>query len=281
METISTELQKKIDRAIRLIKTAVGDREVEVSYSGGKDSDVILELAKMSGVKYKAIYKATTIDPPGTVKHAREMGAEVLWPKARFFELIEKNGWPTRRARFCCSVLKEYKVMDVAIHGIRREESAARTSRYSESDPVICRIYGSKKNHVSVILPILGWTAKDVAEFIKARSIKCHPLYYDERGEFHPERRLGCMACPLRSDQGYAEFMANPRLFRTWCIAFIKWWNTHPNANTRKKFPDPYAVIAHNIFFHSYEDWKIANDGLFGAANWKEYLENKFNIKLP
>lgn len=59
------ELEKKVNRAIRLIISAVGEEQVEVSYSGGKDSDVILELAKMSGVKYRAIYKNTTIDPPG------------------------------------------------------------------------------------------------------------------------------------------------------------------------------------------------------------------------
>lgn len=37
---------------------------MELSYSGGKDSDVILELAKMSGIPFRPIYKKTTIDPP-------------------------------------------------------------------------------------------------------------------------------------------------------------------------------------------------------------------------
>lgn len=37
-----------------------------------------------------------------------------------FFELIEKKGFPTRRARFCCEDLKEYKVLDNSIQGIRR-----------------------------------------------------------------------------------------------------------------------------------------------------------------
>ena len=76
---IRPELQKKIDRAIKLLRSiplAEGEA-VEVSYSGGKDSDVILQLVKESGIKYRAIYKNTTIDPPGTVAHARAMGAEV------------------------------------------------------------------------------------------------------------------------------------------------------------------------------------------------------------
>lgn len=72
---VNEELQKKINRAVRLLKVTCGDEVVEIAYSGGKDSDVILQLAKEAGIKYRAIYKNTTIDPPGTIKHAKEMGA--------------------------------------------------------------------------------------------------------------------------------------------------------------------------------------------------------------
>ena len=121
--------KKKVDRAVKLIRSSVGDDVVEVSYSGGKDSDVILELVKMAGVKYRAIYKNTTIDPPGTIAHVLSKGVEVMRPEISFFKLIEKNGFPTRRARFCCKKLKEYKVLDKAVHGIRRCESTARSKR--------------------------------------------------------------------------------------------------------------------------------------------------------
>lgn len=278
---MDAELQKKVDRAIKLIQSAVKDGEVEVSYSGGKDSDVILELAKMAGVKYRAIYKNTTIDPPGTIAHCKKMGAEVINPKVSFFKLMEKKGWPTRRARFCCEVLKEYKVMDKAIQGVRRSESTARANRYSEDDPIICRIYGSKKNHVSVILPILGWTSEDVAEFIKERGIQCHPLYYDEQGNFHPERRLGCMRCPMRSDAGLAEFKANPKLFRQWVRHTKVWWDTHPHLKSHQKFETVYGLVAHNIFFKTYQDWRAATHNLFEDKDWKKELENYFKIDLP
>lgn len=66
---MTEQLQKKVDRALKLIISAghaaqEHGQPLEISYSGGKDSDVILELAKMSGVQYRAIYKNTTIDPP-------------------------------------------------------------------------------------------------------------------------------------------------------------------------------------------------------------------------
>ena len=53
---MTDELQRKVDRAVKLIQQAGRDgMEVEVAYSGGKDSDVILELTRMAGIKYRAI----------------------------------------------------------------------------------------------------------------------------------------------------------------------------------------------------------------------------------
>ena len=61
---MTKELQKKVDFAIKLLQSIPQDGDIEISYSAGKDSDVILELAKMAGIPYRAIYKNTTIDPP-------------------------------------------------------------------------------------------------------------------------------------------------------------------------------------------------------------------------
>lgn len=77
-----SDYEKKVERAIRLLKSIPTDEgPIEVSYSGGKDSDVILELAKMAGIPYRAIYKNTTIDPPGTIKHCKEKGGGGNTPK--------------------------------------------------------------------------------------------------------------------------------------------------------------------------------------------------------
>lgn len=277
---MTPELIKKVDQAVKLLQVAAEDDVVEVSYSGGKDSDVILELAQMSGIKYRAIYKNTTIDPPGTIKHCIDNGVEVMAPKISFLHLVQKNGMPTRRARFCCKMLKEYKVMDKAVHGIRRVESTARLNRYTEKEPVICRIYGSKKNHVNVILPILSWNNKDVTEFIAERGIKCHPLYYDDLGNFHAERRLGCIGCPMKSDAGRADYKAYPKLFKQVVNAVLAWWQSHPQVKSVKKFGTPYGLIAHNLFYRSYEDWLADDNNIFCRTDWKDFLEKQFNVSL-
>ena len=173
---MNDKLKKKVDFAIKLLQSIpTDDGPIELSFSGGKDSDVILELTKMAGIPYRAIYKSTTIDPPGTIAHAREMGAEVVRPEKTFFQLVSEKGFPNRRSRFCCSELKEYKICDRAIQGIRRSESRKRAENYKE--PETCRVYSAKEK-VKVYLPILEWTDQDVEEFIKERNIKCHPLYY-------------------------------------------------------------------------------------------------------
>lgn len=220
------DLQKKIDLAIRLLQSIPTDGgPVEISYSGGKDSDVILELAKMAGITYCAIYKNTTIDPPGTIKHCKEKGVEIIQPRKTFFEIVRINGLPSRYARFCCKYLKEYKILDRAVQGIRRSESVKRAERYKE--PEVCRIY-SKTEKARIYLPILEYTDDDVAQFIAERGIKCHPLYYDEQGNFHVERRLGCIGCPLASQTKRREkFAEYPRMFRLWIKNFQIYLDNH------------------------------------------------------
>ena len=123
--------------------------------------------------------------------------------------MMAQKGWPSRKVRWCCSELKEKKVLDYAILGIRAEESAKRKARYKE--PEMCRVY-NKDEKVRQYFPILDWTKKDVANFIAERGIKCHPSYYDADGHFHAERRLGCLCCPMQSKkQRIADFKQYPR----------------------------------------------------------------------
>lgn len=274
-----SELEEKIQQSIRLLKH-LKDTEVELSYSGGKDSDVILALAKMAGINYRAIYKNTTIDPPGTVAHCKENGVEIVKPKKTFFELIQQKGFPTRRARFCCDKLKEYKILDNSIQGIRRAESTKRAKLYKE--PIMCRIYGSKKNHVNVFLPILYWTDDDVRDFVNHYGIKCHPLYYDENGKFCVNRRLGCMGCPLAADNGLSDFKQNPKLVKQWIRNGQIWWDKDrkKECKSKIKFGNVYELFMHNVFYDRYQEFIEARDGMFGNMNFKEKLEDYFGIDL-
>lgn len=47
------------------------------TYSGGKDSDVMLELFKRSGVPFEVSHGLTTVDAPSTVQHIKETFARL------------------------------------------------------------------------------------------------------------------------------------------------------------------------------------------------------------
>ena len=282
---MTPELQKKVDFAIRLLKAAEKMAEkkgqpVEICYSGGKDSDVILELAKMSGIKFRAIYKNTTIDQPGTISHVKEMGVEVMQPKKNFFTLIALNGFPTRMRRLCCKYLKEYKVLDYNVVGVRRCESAKRAAYH---EPEVCRKYhnGSKARQY---MPILEWTDRDVLDFLKERNIKCAPCYYDDQGNFHIERRLGCMACCLKSRRLRLEdLQAHPNMVKAYIRAGQKFFEKYPQNSNAKRFGgDVYKWFCMDLFCDNMADFRERfGQTLFTPPiNCKDFLENYFNIKL-
>lgn len=285
---MSEELQIKINRAIKLLQSAAAKaaevgQPLEICYSGGKDSDVILELAKMSGVNYRAIYKCTTIDPPGTIKHAIDHGAEIVRPKETFFQLIRRKGLPSRLVRFCCQILKEYKILDYAVVGIRSSESKKREELYKE--PEQCRVYANK-DKVRQYLPILDWTDDDVAEFIKERSIKCHPLYYDENGNFDVKQRLGCMCCPLAwKKHRIEEFKKHPIMVRQYIRNASYYFDNHYKNNNRHGetlFNNVYEWFTMTVFCESMTEFRERfGKNLFDeAVDCKKFLEDYFKVSL-
>ena len=274
------EYEKKVRSAIKLLQSIPQDGPIEISYSSGKDSDVILELAKMAGIPFVAVYKNTTIDRPGSIQHAKEMGAAIINPKKGMLELIEEMGWPSRWMRFCCKHLKEYKIYDRAVQGIRRAESTKRAQRYHE--PEVCRVY-SKKEKARVYLPILEWTDADVERFIKERGLKCHPHYYDADGKFHVERRVGCLGCPLQSDGGRADFKKYPKMLKLWVKAYYTWFKNHPNVKSAKTFDSVYDAVYMKLFCKNMAEFNAA----LAPPLWseyqldtKKYLEEYFGIDL-
>lgn len=92
--------QAKIDKAIALLKKA--ERLAlkynpadgyYLAFSGGKDSQCIYHLAKLAGVKFRAHYAVTTIDPPELMRFIKTHYPDVEWvrPKLTFFQLIKKK----------------------------------------------------------------------------------------------------------------------------------------------------------------------------------------------
>lgn len=158
-----------------------------VVFSGGKDSIVMLDVVKRSGVKYDAYYNLTTVDPPELVHFIRREypDVKVNRPAMTMWQLIEKKMMPpTRIARYCCAYLKESNGTGTIVTGIRAAESIDRANRHSVE---ICKTDPSRR----YVHPIFEWSNLDVWEYIRGNGMP-YPKLYDEGW-----KRIGCVMCPM------------------------------------------------------------------------------------
>lgn len=121
-------MNKKEEKAIKRLQTASEmslmhyKKPLLITYSGGKDSAVLLDLAERSGIPFEVVHSHTTADAPETVYHVRNecrrleekgIACKINHPmykgkRVNMWSLIPQRGIPpTRIARYCCTVLKE------------------------------------------------------------------------------------------------------------------------------------------------------------------------------
>lgn len=225
---MNDHLNRITDEAIQFIRNAeklalrMDERGFHVAFSGGKDSQVLLALVEMAGVKYHAEMQVTSVDSPNLMRFVRKHYPQVKLnlPKRNMRKLIlDKGMLPTRNARFCCSELKEQAGAGCCTCiGIRKAESAKRAKRhpvevigqrigydivdgelhvqnnwggqlFDNEQPVNVYCVGGKDK--VLISPIFEWTDNDVWEFIHKHKLPYCDLY--DKG-FH---RIGCLFCPM------------------------------------------------------------------------------------
>lgn len=132
---------------VRMSKQLYDGAPLMITYSGGKDSDVVAELAvrHLPHEDFEIVNSHTTADAPQTVRYIRERFKEwelqgikcsIVYPKykgkrATMWNLIpQKLMPPTRLVRYCCAVLKETSGKNRFVStGVRWDESVKRKMR--------------------------------------------------------------------------------------------------------------------------------------------------------
>jgi phosphoadenosine phosphosulfate reductase len=221
-------LDRKIELAIKLLQ---GYEEMALqlspdgfylAFSGGKDSIVIKELAKMACVKFKPWYNQTTIDPPELIYYMQEHHKDVEWNRAKMnmceYLAFAGKGPPTRINRWCCQIYKEgggdglFKII-----GVRASESARRKAGWSQ-------VVLNNRGRGPVLCPVLYWTDEDIWSFIKNRKIP-YCVLYDQGFS-----RLGCIGCPMSGEKGAArDFKKWPKFEKMWKMGIKKYFDKWKN----------------------------------------------------
>jgi phosphoadenosine phosphosulfate reductase len=226
------------------------EQPLVITYSGGKDSEVILRLAQASGIPFEVLHSLTTADAPETVYHVldtfkrlEEQGVKCAIDKhdkpdgtrTTMWNLIPRNGIPSRKWRFCCKQLKETGGKDrFIVTGVRWSESESRktnrgtlevVTRKKENKLILsndnaedrrlfesCQLAGKR-----VVNPIVDWKDADIWDYIRTENICINPLY---QCGFE---RVGCVGCPLASKRiRKMEFGRYPKYKAMYIRAFDK-----------------------------------------------------------
>ena len=297
---LTQEQEKKVEVAYERFRWAAKEAErlfdmpIVVQYSGGKDSDVILQLAKESGVPFRVTHNLTTADPPDNVYYIRRVFAamreegidcRIYVPKRSLWKIMRETlVIPSRVMRVCCSELKERKMPDAPyiVTGVRWAESAGRRAKsgiamvctashvhahggeekaaaaglLTTDDASTRRLFEQcQMRGVRVLNPIIDWSDDDVWSYLHSRGIEGNPLYKEGW------TRIGCVGCPLASRRAREiAFARYPKLYKAWrdAIAYV--------IERRKEMGNPMILMGRPV--ESVEDVLGVWDGVELRGGW-------------
>lgn len=234
----------RIEHAIR----TYGDK-ISIACSFGKDSIVVLDMARQINPNILVVWSDTKVEHPLTYEYQKRITEKwklnLIVAKApqgvNFWSLARQYGLPEPRLKGknrdpkCCSILKQkpaeevYKALGIkcVMTGITADESRNRymvmqrnAHRYQNegvpSDDVEGKGCGAKYYNKTTgrwaLHPIIDWTEQDVWEYIKTNNVEYNPFY-----DAYPNHRVGCVSCTAYTDWKKNMPIESPKTYRKVC----------------------------------------------------------------
>ena len=195
----------------RVFQTTKIDRFI-ASFSGGKDSQVVLDLCTRAipSTDFEVLYSDTGYELPPSLSLYEEIQVyyKKKFPDLKFtltknhesvLNYWDKIGTPSDKHRWCCAVMKTaplYRALKIegtnkqakvlAFEGVRAEESAKR-SGYNRIGK------GVKHSFVINARPILLWNTTEIFLYLFKYNLPINEAYRVGKP------RVGCVFCPFSS----------------------------------------------------------------------------------
>lgn len=260
-----------------------------VSYSGGKDSEVLLDIVQkvLPHTDFVVIFGDTGMEFSDTYDSVKLMQAKCKRLKIKFLRAKADtnpiDNWkkfapPSQKLRWCCSVHKttpqlltlreivgKADLVEMSFVGVRGDESLAR-SNYDYIS------FGKKHKGQYSCHPILNWSSLEVYLYIFKNRLHLNKAY--KKGN----SRVGCLICPMSSSRNDFMRCANyPRQVSLY-IDVIKetdarelpkddgerficngGWKARTNGRDVKTLPIKYREKSENVLeiIEPSQDWKI------------------------
>ena len=205
-----------LDKAQELGKAPILSNNTDIfvaSFSGGKDSQVVLDLVTrvIPAEDFIVIYADTGYELPPSLELYEETKKlySNKFPDLKFYTAKNHEtvlhywdaiGTPSRIHRWCCAVMKsaplsrlikqitnsQIQPKTMLFDGVRAEESASRANRSRIGKNV-------KHNNMINARPILGWNSTEVYLYIILHKLPFNQAYRNGLP------RVGCVVCPYSS----------------------------------------------------------------------------------
>ncbi len=238
-----------------------GEDGVYVSFSGGKDSTVLLTIARNLDPDISAAYVDTGLEYPEIREFVkRQENVEILRPKMNFRQVIEKYGYPFIGKEVAGCVYGSRKYMRKLIERERGENHCETISNHSYMADLVG--IGYRKNRENELYQSL------IRGEIPSTEIKTPVRYLILHGKYpHKEKGVETLEnSKIYNKERYKFFLEAPFEISDHCCSVMKKTPMHNYAKRTGKMP----MTA-----------QMASESRLRASNWLKNGCNGFHMKNP